>query len=429
MTTHVRFEFTAEDCSRVYIQPIYYLAENYKQSILKPELVEKEKIDNNLKFMSPVPLQIHGFYNDKIKNKTQFKYTVDKFSCDIIFSYKDVIFTMKPIECSATNPIFTDVTHISNTLLTYYEIFFSTRDLPVFEEFLKTAIAYRDLFFDDKSDDQDQINIYSNPTEGSYFEFIGSRLKRPLKTIYLPSSVKKDVVDDITKFLLPETQTRYNELGLLKKRVYLFEGVPGAGKTSFIFALASYFNYDIAIVSFGPKFTDTDMTRLLRGMNTCDDSTKRKKILVLEDMDCIFKERKSNDEARNMVSFSGLLNILDGFATPDGLICFITTNYKQHLDSALLRPGRVDYIATFGYVLKEQIIDMFTVYMNASSLAEAFYTAVKDLRIRITFSLLQQYLLKYLDNPTEAIENVESMKKMHDVSTIDKLAEDTGLFS
>lgn len=67
--------------------------------------------------------------------------------------------------------------------------------------------------------------------------------------------------------------------------------------------------------------------------------------------------------------------------------------------------------------------------MNSSSLAEAFYAAVKDLRIRITFSLLQQYLLKYLDKPAEAIENVESMKKMYDVSTIDKLAEDTGLFS
>lgn len=429
MTTRVRFELTAEDCNRVYNQPIYYLAENYRQRMLKPELVEKEKIDSNLKFMSPVPLQIHGFYNDKIKNKTQFKYVVDKFTCDIIFSYKDVNFTMKPIECGAVIPIYTDVSRMSNTLLTYYEISFSECDIAVFEEFLKTAITYREMFLEDKSDDKGQINIYANPTEGSYFEFIGSRLKRPLKTIYLPSDVKKNVVNDITHFFLPATQARYTELGILKKRIYLFEGVPGAGKTSFIFALASHFDYDVAIISFGPKFTDTDMTRLLRGMNTCDDSTKRKKFLVLEDMDCIFKERKSNDEARNNVSFSGLLNMLDGFATPDGLICFITTNYKQHLDSALLRPGRVDYIATFGYVLKEQIIDMFTVYMNSSSLAEAFYAAVKDLRIRITFSLLQQYLLKYLDKPAEAIENVESMKKMYDVSTIDKLAEDTGLFS
>lgn len=300
MTTRVRFELTAEDCNRVYNQPIYYLAENYRQRMLKPELVEKEKIDSNLKFMSPVPLQIHGFYNDKIKNKTQFKYVVDKFTCDIIFSYKDVNFTMKPIECGAVIPIYTDVSRMSNTLLTYYEISFSECDIAVFEEFLKTAITYREMFLEDKSDDKGQINIYANPTEGSYFEFIGSRLKRPLKTIYLPSDVKKCRQRHYT-FLLPATQARYTELGILKKRIYLFEGVPGAGKTSFIFALASHFDYDVAIISFGPKFTDTDMTRLLRGMNTCDDSTKGKSFWFLKIW--IVFSKNGNPTTRHAIMF------------------------------------------------------------------------------------------------------------------------------
>ena len=31
--------------------------------------------------------------------------------------------------------------------------------------------------------------------------------------------------------------------------------------------------------------------------------------VILEDIDCIFKERKSNDESKNSITFSGLLNV------------------------------------------------------------------------------------------------------------------------
>ena len=66
-----------------------------------------------------------------------------------------------------------------------------------------------------------------------------------------------------------------------------------------------------------------------------------------------------------------------------------------------------------------------------NELSMEFYNAVKTLRLRLTFSLLQQYLLKYLDNPRGAIDNIAEMKKMYEVSTTDKFefGEDSGLFS
>ena len=221
---------------------------------------------------------------------------------------------------------------------------------------------------------------------------------------------------------------RYAKLGINYKRIYLFEGVPGAGKTSFIFALASHFDYDVATISFGPKFTDTDMIHILRNINSSHKSGKRNKFLILEDMDCIFKERKSNDEARNMISFSGLLNVLDGIATPHNLVVFITTNFKNNLDAALIRPGRVDYIMSFGYVIKEQVIDIFVRYMNLveNDLAVKFYNAMKDLKINVTFSLVQQYLLKYIDNPITAIDNIDEMKFIY-YNTVDDKS--VGLYS
>lgn len=52
----------------------------------------------------------------------------------------------------------------------------------------------------------------------------------------------------------------------------------------------------------------------------------------------------------NRVTFSGLLNCLDGVASAEARIMFMTTNYLERLDPALVRPGRVDvkeYIGTY----------------------------------------------------------------------------------
>jgi ATP-dependent 26S proteasome regulatory subunit len=41
------------------------------------------------------------------------------------------------------------------------------------------------------------------------------------------------------------------------------------------------------------------------------------------------------------VTFSGLLNVLDGVASTEERLIFMTTNHLDHLDSALIRPGRL----------------------------------------------------------------------------------------
>lgn len=58
---------------------------------------------------------------------------------------------------------------------------------------------------------------------------------------------------------------------------------------------------------------------------------------------------KAAYDGLNRVTFSGLLNCLDGVASTEARILFMTTNYLERLDPALVRPGRVDvkeYIGT-----------------------------------------------------------------------------------
>jgi len=111
------------------------------------------------------------------------------------------------------------------------------------------------------------------------------------------------------------------------------------------------------------------------------------------------------------------------------MICFITTNYKQHLDSALIRPGRVDHIMKFDYVCKEQVLKIFTVFTECVEKAKDFYEELSRFNINISVSLLQQYLLKYINKPDEAIDNLDKLKKMYDDCHVNKEAGETGLYN
>jgi chaperone BCS1 len=45
---------------------------------------------------------------------------------------------------------------------------------------------------------------------------------------------------------------------------------------------------------------------------------------------------------QSSITFSGFLNALDGVASGEERIVFMTTNHLERLDPALIRPGRVD---------------------------------------------------------------------------------------
>src|SRR5207253_2725559 len=71
-------------------------------------------------------------------------------------------------------------------------------------------------------------------------------------------------------------------------------------------------------------------------------------ILLLEDIDCAFVKRKRASGKEGELTFSGLLNALDGVASPEGRIVVMTTNHVDKLDPALIRPGRADVKLYFG---------------------------------------------------------------------------------
>lgn len=59
------------------------------------------------------------------------------------------------------------------------------------------------------------------------------------------------------------------------------------------------------------------------------------------------------------MTFSGFLNALDGVASGEERVIFLTTNHIERLDPALIRPGRVDLAALIDDADPEQAKRLF----------------------------------------------------------------------
>ena len=90
------------------------------------------------------------------------------------------------------------------------------------------------------------------------------------------------------------------------------------------------------------------------------------------------KKKKKNDDLKNNITFSGLLNTMDGIAHVDKQIIIMTTNHPLVLNAALKRPGRVDLTFEFKYSSKSQIKTMFERFLpNQKDNFSEFYCRIK----------------------------------------------------
>jgi chaperone BCS1 len=80
---------------------------------------------------------------------------------------------------------------------------------------------------------------------------------------------------------------------------------------------------------------------------------------------------KENVPAQNGITLSGLLNVLDGFHAPTGVLFVMTTNHVEKLDQALLRPGRIDYKLYLGKASDHQKMELYRRFFPDTSEREA----------------------------------------------------------
>lgn len=199
---------------------------------------------------------------------------------------------------------------------------------------------------------EDSVNLYI-----CYYDtwkFKRQLEKRPINSIALNDDIVNDLIADIVKF--KSSENYYKRKGIPYRRGYLFSGLPGTGKTSTIVAIASYFNANIYYLNLNQReISDTELNDLM-----C--SVPKYSFIVIEDIDTASvserdKKKKKSDNSK--MSFSGLLNVIDGIGAYENSLLFVTTNRPQKLDDALIRPGRMDRHIKFDYATGKQIEEMF----------------------------------------------------------------------
>lgn len=244
-------------------------------------------------------------------------------------------------------------------------------------------------FFQKKTEENqnktnDTIRIYYFK---EYWSLLSKNPKRSLDTIYMKKGEKEKLVENIQTFLKEETRKDYLYYGIPYKCVYMLYGPPGTGKTCTVNALASHFNCDIYTIPITKELKDIQLIEALSYFSGKEDE---KKIIMIEDIDCTFVDRKSGDE-NNQITLQNLLNCFDGFTCIEGTLLFITANNPEILDDALIRSCRIDRKIEFTHADKYQTQSMFEKYFPKQlSSFDKFYK--KICHIKYSIAMLQEFM-------------------------------------
>jgi chaperone BCS1 len=233
---------------------------------------------------------------------------------------------------------------------------------------------------------------------------LGARIRpRCLDSVVLDGNQAAELLADMREFL--DNPGWYHETGVPYRRGYLLHGPPGNGKTSVVKALAGELGLSIyLLVLSDPELSDNRISDLLA-------KVPERSILLLEDVDCAFVKRKRANGREGGLTFSGLLNALDGVASAEGRIVVMTTNHLDRLDPALVRPGRADVKLGFENASADQARRLFERFFpDEPHLAEAFAGRIED--GRHSMAALQDYLMLHRRQPAEAVRRAGEIAAM-----------------
>ena len=290
---------------------------------------------------------------------------------------------------------------------------------------------------------------YYNPSR-SYSEFRFESGKS-FDNVFFPQ--KEDLMKRLDFF--KDSKAWYKDRGIPYTMGLMLYGVPGCGKTSTIKAIANYTQRHIVSVPLNRIKTCKELLSIfyeeqVNHMNIplC------KRLYILEDIDCselkdIVRERSSEDndsnkdsdqesgngagigdeETKNFLSLfngpkdkvanwmkdkkqltlAGILEVLDGVMEMDGRMLVITTNYPERLDSALIRPGRIDVKLNFRRCTNLCLVQMYEHFFkdrDSSSLWPNTFERSQLPDDRWTPAEATQILLNNIHDPQQGLQQL-----------------------
>jgi hypothetical protein len=270
---------------------------------------------------------------------------------------------------------------------------------------------------------------------------------------------KKELLERVDFFL--NNKDWYNEKGIPYSLGIGLHGPPGTGKTSFIKALANYTNRHIVVISLKLIKTKQQLEQCFfenryNANNQQNSISWDKKILVFEDIDCagdIILDRNSkynltktsskeldidnkkvdnnkkgneakigeflkavcelnesgtttvNQYNKDQMTLDDILNLWDGIRETPGRILIISSNHYDKLDSALIRPGRIDITHKLSNASHNTISEIYSHLFGKkidkdklSKIKEYFYSPAELINIYVSNKNEEDFLNRLLKN-------------------------------
>lgn len=275
------------------------------------------------------------------------------------------------------------------------------------EHFIKVCMAKYMTYCKNKNIKQ---FVYQN-MNGKWV-VISEQVDRIADTIVLKDNDKEELLNEIEFYI--NNKDWYIDHGFLYSLGILLHGDPGTGKTSLIRYISGLTCRNTHYLRLNQINSEQEFNDLLKNVNL------KETILVMEDIDCAGKfvhtrnnekpeivnnntqstlcskssgldsvinvivsdnNTKKNDDSikSNHITLDILLNILDGILTTQGQIVIMTTNYKEVLDAALIRPGRIDINLELSKCTTDMIIRLCKKFYDKSELEVNITDLIKSI--------------------------------------------------
>jgi hypothetical protein len=195
------------------------------------------------------------------------------------------------------------------------------------------------------------FNLFNYSQENKCWTAHCTTVQKTFQNVHLPLKLQCDIEADLETFI--KRKSLYKQQGIPHKRGYLFYGPPGTGKTSCVHAIAHKLKCCVRVLSL----------KEITSVKSVLSSIHRRCVILLEEIDLQIKASslsKQDDAAKkgdapskkpktDDTLVSELMDVLDGYnSSLSKSIIIMTTNHKEDIPEALIRPGRIDRHFYFG---------------------------------------------------------------------------------
>lgn len=249
-----------------------------------------------------------------------------------------------------------------------------------------------------------ESNLYSPQSYSIESEFLKQIDTKDLDALNLPLVIMEDIKGVINAI--------NHNIGINK---FLFEGLPGSGKTEAAKNITRLLDRTLFQVDFENLIdsklgqTNKNITQVFKEINMLPNASKT--VILFDEIDIIALDRISSNDVREMGrATSTILKELDRITELNKEIVIIaTTNLYKNFDKALSR--RFDAIINFNRYSQDDLIEVAEYYF--SSFIRNFKGISKDIRLfrkilKVTKNLPYPGELKNIIKSSLAFSNIDS---------------------